>query len=1216
MIGFIAALLINAVLFVAEQLLIPPPKFPDATPEDPAGPRSEEGGVIPVVFGTVRLAANVVFFGNTRAVEQKEKFKTGLFSSRNVTTGYSYEGMMQVLWCHGPVDAVEDIIFQDSKSLGESGAHTEYKPVVGIPGAPTVFKPVTVEGTYTNPDLPVLNGGQADAVVLDVQAPDIFGGTKHGGGLVGWIHWYFGNLNQNNNDTLRRELWDMSIEMYGQPFLPKYEGICHSVFGLNTLLVGVSNPELIARFNFGEFGNVPSLFAKVRRCPSHLGLSAAQTNLGGGANPAEIAYEVLTNTVWGMAVPASFISITSFAAAGVTLATEGLGMSMSLTSQQSGDTVLTEVMRYIDGQIQQHPVTGLLELSLNRADYVLADLPVIDESAGDNASLTRPSWSTLKNEVKVIYSVYIGGVLKQVPTQPVQDIAAQRNFGVVNAETISYPAITDPVVANKLAVRDLRKISTPLAQLKSLQVDRRAADFRVGRPFVFSSARFGIATHVFRVARVDYGTLTDGKIVVDAVEDIFALEQPFYANPVDFSLDPTTYGSLSVVKVTPIVTSDATTGYLELVLEGGGGRVTAVEFQTQSGKQEPSEWIENTSEDGFKAEVDLDPGWPSHIAWRVRGHLKDDTIGNLADGEVEYPLSTMSSLRFKNFRELRRTPTAVTYGWDALSTDVQEIWSWQKNSQQDVDPPLSPENNEDRLWPDIKTAKPDKFLTRETTTFTVDVPNFGFIQTWILQQVDKELMRGNPQSIKVLATPDIPRITNIETREGATGLFKDILSLNVVDPQARGGTLKAWLNHDGVADANPAGVEDGTIFIAITPHSVLVDDAFTVPGGTSQLFDNVRIHPGAGKRIYFEFINIKGTSSGKIQFILLSNGGIITPDGQLKDNSINLASQIAASMTMPSVYDTLPATGRTNEIAFDTSTSKLMRWTGTRWTAEVPAPDLTGILVGSQLSDGIIVDTKIAVGAVKTLHMVAGTIAGDRIAVNSLDAGRIVALSIGAGQLAADSIIAGKIAAAAVKATAIDAGAVTAIKIAVTLLSEVSANAGIIVAGKLQALSGGTTIDLNATGANPVISHPSFTIRADGSANFGGTVSASVFSSATLQLTSLDPTNGTILSLTSAGLTEGAMLYWTRAGTNTRLYSNGFSIGMRATSGAAIIEGVSAQVSATAGTAFVSGTAGVQLLALTDSVYLQMTGDSAPKRLSYAAANSGGSGKRYVLADN
>jgi hypothetical protein len=319
------------------------------------------------------------------------------------------------------------------------------------------------------------------------------------------------------------------------------------------------------------------------------------------------------------------------------------------------------------------------------------------------------------------------------------------------------------------------------------------------------------------------------------------------------------------------------------------------------------------------------------------------------------------ALALKNFREVRRTPTVVTYGWDAVAPDIDEIWAWGLLSPQDVDPPLGAGANEDRLWRDVKVDAPDLMLDKTTTEFDVTIPSFGFIQTWELQPIDKILTRGFSQRVKVLSIPDVPRITNLETVEGATGLFVQITGLNVVDPQALGGVLKAWVHYDTVDDGDPFEDPDATIFIPITPYTVLATDTWTLTtGGAIQLFDAIRIHPGKGKHVYFEFTNAHGISSGVIGFVLLSNGGIIDQFGNLLDDSLNNAAQVASSMTVPSVYTSLPSVGRTNELAFLTTDNQLYRWNGTVWTLEIKAPNLTGVLTAPQLADHIIGLTKIA----------------------------------------------------------------------------------------------------------------------------------------------------------------------------------------------------------------------------------------------------------------
>lgn len=673
-------------------------------------------------------------------------------------------------------------------------------------------------------------------------------------------------------------------------------------------------------------------------------------------------------------------------------------------------------------------------------------------------------------------------------------------------------------------------------------------------------------------------------------------------------------------------------------------------------------------------------------AGAIRGWLNKSSGGDT--GGVE----DTRALALKNFREKRRTPTAVTYGWDALDAGVFEVWAWGKLSPLDADPPLPPEADEDRLWRDTEGEAPDIRLDNTSTEFEITVPDFGFIQTWELLPVAEDGERGFPQRVKVLPVNDIPRITNLETEEGASGLFKDITALDVTDPQALGGRLTVWLNHDSTEDADPSGNPDGWIDVGLTPHTFDAGDTFTLfVGGTSQLFDNIRIHPGAGKRVFFEFENTRGTSSGVIGYVLLSNGGIIDADGELLDDSINRAEQVAASMTLPSVYDVLPVTGRANELALLTTDSKLYRWNGSAWTAEVPAPDVSGVLTAAQIQDysigltkiatsiaapeiltslpptpgpnrvallttdgvlyrsttdgsawtavvaatnisgqivgaqiaaaaitgpliaaaaitstkidngaittpklvagavtanelatgsvtaikilagavtavaidaGAVTTVKLAAGAVTaneiganaiiagkvaasaisttelaanavtaakigageivTTHMNANSITGDRIATNTLNANRIIALSITSNEIGANAIIAAKIAAGAVTATAILAGAVTATKISVTILSDITTNAGIIVAGKLQSIDGLRYLDLNAASTNPFLQHPSMTLRADGSAIFGGVVTATSFTGANATFSNGMTVGGATLFVTGGDVIFGS----------------------------------------------------------------------------------------------
>jgi hypothetical protein len=64
-------------------------------------------------------------------------------------------------------------------------------------------------------------------------------------------------------------------------------------------------------------------------------------------------------------------------------------------------------------------------------------------------------------------------------------------------------------------------------------------------------------------------------------------------------------------------------------------------------------------------------------------------------------------------------------------------------------------------------------------------------------------------------------------------------------------------------------------------------------------------------------------------------------------------------------------------------------------------------------------------------------------------------------------------------------------RLSVVNLSAISGDFGTVTAGTVS--GAGLTIDLDATGSDPVLSHPGFTLRADGSATFSGVVAASSF---------------------------------------------------------------------------------------------------------------------------
>ena len=117
---------------VLYEVLRPKPQFDKPTPSslgDFQFPTIGEGRTIPVVWGTCKLSGPMVtWYGDLRIQAIKEKVKTGLFSSKEITTGYKYYLGVQLVLCSGEIDEVLQIRFDDRRPPGRLRPHARRHP--------------------------------------------------------------------------------------------------------------------------------------------------------------------------------------------------------------------------------------------------------------------------------------------------------------------------------------------------------------------------------------------------------------------------------------------------------------------------------------------------------------------------------------------------------------------------------------------------------------------------------------------------------------------------------------------------------------------------------------------------------------------------------------------------------------------------------------------------------------------------------------------------------------------------------------------------------------------------------------------------------------------------------------------------------------------------------------------------------------------------------
>ena len=516
-------------------------------------------------------------------------------SGKKVTVGYHYYLGLHFGLCHGPVDALRSVV------IGEREAWS---------------------------------GQQAETGTISINKPDLFGGKKREGGVVGDLSILMGTSGQSVNSYLQAKIggtlpafrgilsavwnggkvtannpylkpWAFRVKRIlqgwaggsawypekaeiaaapcgGGPVTPGefivYAGAVYHNVSSAPLPTGYSsvsatytdsadvigqncisarNTATGSTYHYGGYGfyiasDIGYLSAYSTELGSSVGIAAIEVGpvcptgytgrffLDGSVvsvmcdkngsqntdmNPAHIIYQCLTDTAWGMGYPTASIDSTSFTAVADALYDEGFGLSMLWNKQEVIESFIALVLDHIGGMLYVRPDTGAFALKLIRADYDRGTLPQYGPTSLISAEdYQRQAWGETVNEITVVYT---DACTEKEASVTVQDIANITIQGGVVAQTRHYPGIRNASLAQRVAMRDLQAGSTPLASIK-LTATRAAWQVFPGDVFRLTWPEYGIDDVVFRVLTVNRGTLTDGQIIIDAVEDVFGLPDNTY----------------------------------------------------------------------------------------------------------------------------------------------------------------------------------------------------------------------------------------------------------------------------------------------------------------------------------------------------------------------------------------------------------------------------------------------------------------------------------------------------------------------------------------------------------------------------------------------------------------------------------------------------------------------------------------------------------------
>jgi hypothetical protein len=347
------------------------------------------------------------------------------------------------------------------------------------------------------------SGQVTGSTTIAIDSPNLFGGEGREGGVQGAVDVLMGEPGQGRNLYLQGLLGGA---------IPAFRGVFSLV--LKRVWVAAMNPYL------------KPWSVRARRIP--YAQNSPHAEIDGDANPAHIIRECLTNGDWGMGYPESDLDEASFTNAAATLHQEGFGLSLLWNREETIESFVQAILRHIDGVLYVHPRSGLFTLRLARADDALADQPGFDPSNILRLEeFSRPSWGEATNQVTVIYR---DRETDKDTSVTVQDLAGVQMTGSVVATRVNFPGISKAELANRVAMRELKQLSSGLAK-GVFVANRQASILNIGDVIRLAWPPYGITEIAMRVMRISYGELANGAIRVECVQDVFGLPQSLYAVP-------------------------------------------------------------------------------------------------------------------------------------------------------------------------------------------------------------------------------------------------------------------------------------------------------------------------------------------------------------------------------------------------------------------------------------------------------------------------------------------------------------------------------------------------------------------------------------------------------------------------------------------------------------------------------------------------------------
>ena len=248
--------------------------------------------------------------------------------------------------------------------------------------------------------------------------------------------------------------------------------------------------------------------------------------IGEDANPADAIYEILTNDYWGCGYTEDRIDIKSLLYMSEICNAQGLGVSCVINNVSKAGDYINKILNHINAVKYDDPKTGKITFKMIRNDYDVNKIKRFDMNNTTSLDFTRLDWSETTSAVNAAYTEAEDKYnTSTLTTQDIANTFITKNYSEDNIDATYYTTARNAMI---LATMRQKSSGYPLSTI-NFTCGRYAYDVTIGEPISVNWAPYGIERQVYRVTDIDYGSLTEEKITITAIEDVFGFDKIDYS---------------------------------------------------------------------------------------------------------------------------------------------------------------------------------------------------------------------------------------------------------------------------------------------------------------------------------------------------------------------------------------------------------------------------------------------------------------------------------------------------------------------------------------------------------------------------------------------------------------------------------------------------------------------------------------------------------------